>query len=357
MTLSRVDLLDETARLVAIPSVSGAEGAIAQYVWTALSASPHLDVVRIGDNVIARTTNDRPMRALLAGHLDTVPPAGNGTATVDGERLSGVGSADMKGGLAVMLDLARSLESPQIDCTYVFYAREEVARAESGLIEVQTSRPDLLACDVAIVLEPTNAIIEAGCQGVVRVEVCVRGVRAHSARPWVGTNAIHRMGKVLDLVSGFPEREPEIDGVTYHETLQAVGVEGGVAGNVIPDLARLTLSHRFAPDRTTDDAIDALVGYLAPVIDPDLGDTITVIDRAPAAPPGLGHPVIAALIDASGAAPVAKTAWTDVARFAERGTPAANFGPGDPLVAHSAGEFVVAEEIARVADALRAVLG
>jgi succinyl-diaminopimelate desuccinylase len=263
----------------------------------------------------------------------------------------------MKGGLAVMLDLARSLESPQIDCTYVFYAREEVARAESGLIEVQTSRPDLLACDVAIVLEPTNAIIEAGCQGVVRVEVCVRGVRAHSARPWVGTNAIHRMGKVLDLVSGFPEREPEIDGVTYHETLQAVGVEGGVAGNVIPDLARLTLSHRFAPDRTTDDALDALVGYLAPVIDPELGDTITVIDRAPSAPPGLGHPVIAALIDASGAAPVAKTAWTDVARFAERGTPAANFGPGDPLVAHSPGEFVVAEEIARVADALRAVLG
>ncbi len=350
-------LLESTARLVGIASVSRDERAIADHVEEFLRAITHLEVVRIDNNVVARTTLGRSTRVVLAGHLDTVPPAGNAAAVIDGSRLSGVGSADMKGGLAVMLALASHLSSPNVDCTYVFYACEEVARSESGLLAIATSQAELLEGDVAVVLEPTNAIIEAGCQGVVRLRVTLGGKRAHSARPWAGRNAIHRLGGLLERVSDFDERQPTIDGVQYHESLQAVGVEGGDAGNVIPAAATVTLSYRFAPDLSVTEARDQIFEFLAPVIDQTIGDLVEVVDSAPAARPNLAHPFLSALVDASGSSPVAKLAWTDVALFSERGIPAANFGPGDPLVAHTAEEFVDAGEIERVAETLRVLLG
>jgi succinyl-diaminopimelate desuccinylase len=356
VTARASDLLEATARLVDIASVSRNEGAIADHVESVLRGHDHLDVVRIEHNVVARTALGHPSRVVLAGHLDTVPPAGNARASITGNRLSGVGSADMKGGLAVMLALAGELVDPGVDLTFVFYACEEISRSESGLRCIEGVRPDLLDGDVAIVLEPTNGVIEAGCQGVVRVSVTMRGKSAHSSRPWVGSNAIHRLGQVISRVASYDERMPVIDGVTYHETVQAVAVEGGIAGNVIPNAASVVLSHRFAPDRDEHEALEWLRGFLAPILDESVGDAIEVIELAPSAAPNLNHPMIARLREASGSDPVAKTAWTDVAFFAERGVPAVNFGPGDPLNAHSAEEFVEADEIERVAVALRSLL-
>jgi len=350
------DLLARTAELVAVASVSHDERELADLVHVELSAVPWLEVTRIEDNVVARTHLGRPRRLVLAGHLDTVPPAGNERPRIDGDVLHGLGSADMKGGLAVMLALAGGLRSPSVDATYVFYACEEVATHFSGLKVVDRERPDLLAGDAAVLAEPTGARVEAGCQGVLRLEARLRGARAHTARPWTGRNAIHRLAPLLELVAGFEERRPVLDGCEYREALQAVGVSGGVAGNVVPDDARVAMSHRFAPDRDGEQAYAALRAYLAPALSPEVGDELVVEDSAPAAAPMLGHPLLASLVVSSGAPPRAKLGWTDVAFFAERGVPAANFGPGDPLVAHTAQERVERADLEAVHAALARVL-
>lgn len=355
--VAMTDLLRLTAQLVDVASVSREEKALADLVEQRLHALDLFETVRIEDNIVARTHLGRASRVALAGHLDTVVPNGNARADIQGEMLYGCGSADMKGGLAIMLDLAEHMVDPQHDVTLIFYTCEEIAREFSGLQAIFASDPDLLGADVAVLLEPTNALIEAGCQGVLRARVVLAGERAHSARPWTGINAIHRLGTVLSRVANFDERSPVIDGCTYHETLQATSVEGGVAGNVIPNRATLTLSHRFAPDQSIDEAFQTLVTFLEPALDRSLGDDVELIDAAPSAPPSLDHVLLQSLVSASGAAPVAKIAWTDVAFFFERGIPAANFGPGDPLVAHSAGEFVHARELQRVYEALTKVLG
>ncbi len=351
------DLLFETAQLVDIASVSRAERELADLVAQRLGALDLFETVRIADNIVARTHLGRASRVALAGHLDTVVPNGNARADIQGDMLYGVGSADMKSGLAIMLDLAEHAVEPTHDISLIFYTCEEIAREFSGLHAIAAAAPDLLSADVAVLLEPTNALIEAGCQGVVRIRVLLKGERAHSARPWTGVNAIHRLGEVLARVAVFDERAPVIDGCRYHETLQATSVEGGVAGNVIPDLVTLTLSHRFAPDRSVDEAFQTLVAYLEPALDRALGDDIELVDFAPAAPPSLDHPLLQSLVRASGATPLAKIGWTDVAFFYEHGIPAANFGPGDPLVAHSAGEYVRRQELVRVHRALAEVLG
>ena len=351
------DLLRQTAQLVDIASVSREERALADLVEQRLRDLALFETVRIEDNVVARTHLGRDSRVALAGHLDTVVPNGNAHADIQGDVLYGCGSADMKSGLAIMLDLAEHMVEPKHDVSLIFYTCEEIAREFSGLHAIRASDPDLLSGDVAVLLEPTNALIEAGCQGVLKVRVVLGGERAHSARPWTGINAIHRLGAVLSRVSNFNERAPVIDGCTYHETLQAVSVEGGVAGNVIPDRVVLTLSHRFAPDRSIDEAFETLVMFLSPALDRSLGDDVELIDAAPAARPSLDHALLQSLVRASGKAPVAKIGWTDVAFFFERGIPAANFGPGDPLVAHSAGEYVRSEELKRVHGALAEVLG
>jgi succinyl-diaminopimelate desuccinylase len=350
------DLIAATAELVAIPSVSHHEQAIADHVAARLAAVPWLTVDRVGDNLVARTNLGRPSRLVLAGHTDTVPVNGNADPRIEGDTLWGLGSADMKSGLAVMLALAEGLEEPSVDVSYVFYVCEEVAREHNGLVQLFGSRPDLLAGDVAILGEPTGGRVEAGCQGVLKVVATVRGERAHTARPWMGVNAIHRLGQVLCTVAGYQGRRPVIDGCEYREALQAVAVEGGVAGNVVPDVATVALNHRFAPDRDAGQAEAAIAALLAADLDGGRGDTLEVTERAPAAPPGLDHPMLARLVEATGAPARAKLGWTDVAFFAERGVPATNFGPGNPEVAHTAGERVERADVESVYDVLRTLL-
>jgi succinyl-diaminopimelate desuccinylase len=348
-------LLGLAAALVGIPSVSHHERAMADAVSAALGLCPWLTVERVGDNVVARTDLGRARRVLLAGHLDTVPPAeGNDEPRVEGDTLVGLGAADMKGGLAVFLHLAGGLDAPPVDLTWCFYAGEEVAREHNGLLRLWAERPDLLAADVAILGEPTGGVVEAGCQGTMRLRVTLTGIRAHTARPHTGRNAIHRLARVLTAIDGYEVRRPVIDGCEFAEQLQVVSVEGGVAGNVVPDRAVVVVNHRFAPDRSPSQAESAVRELLDPHLEP--GDHWELLEAAPAAPPALDDPVLAALVTASGAPPRAKVGWTDVAFFAERGVPAANFGPADPLLAHTPGEHVSAGELVRAAGVLDSVL-
>jgi succinyl-diaminopimelate desuccinylase len=350
------DLLAATVDLMAMPSVSGEEAEIADAVHKTLAACTWLEVERIGDNVVARTDLGRDHRLVLAGHLDTVPPGANARPRVDGDTVWGVGASDMKGGLAVMLDLATTVQTPSVDLTWCFYAREEISRNQSGLLELWQQRPDLLSGDAAILGEPTSAVVEAGCQGTMRVRITLRGVRAHTARPFTGRNAIHRLGALLLRVADWPPREVVLDGCTYAEQLQAVGIEGGVASNVVPDEAVVTLNHRYAPDRGQAEAEAFLHELLDPELELDGGDMWEMLDAGDGAPPSLGHPLLKALVVQSGAPPKAKVGWTDVASFWEHGVPAANFGPGDPLVAHHPDERVSRQQLERAREVLVALL-
>jgi succinyl-diaminopimelate desuccinylase len=348
------DLLQLTSDLVAVPSESHAEGPLVDWLETELSAVESLTVERVGENLVARTTGSSPVRLLLAGHTDTVPANGNATPRIEGDTLWGLGATDMKAGLAVMLELARTVTEPAIEVTYVFYATEEVAAVHNGLGHLFRDRPDLLEADVALIGEPTDAIIEAGCQGTMRIQITLLGARSHTARPWMGRNAIHRLGRLLAAVEAFPERRPVIDGCEFREALQAVAVTGGVAANVVPDEATVTLNHRFAPDRTPEEAEAALRALAAPHLED--GDTFEVVDCAGAAAPSLDHPVLRALIERNQLPVLAKLGWTDVARFASHGIPAANFGPGDATIAHTADERVGREPIERCYAALAELL-
>jgi len=350
------DLLALAAELVDIPSVSHDEKALADHVETALRAIGHLTVDRYGDTVVARTTLGRRRRLLLAGHLDTVPPFSDGGHSIDGDTLSGLGAVDMKGGLAVLLDLARSVAEPTVDATYLFYPCEEVERRHNGLALLLAERPDVLAADAAVLAEPTGGLVEAGCQGTMRVEVTMTGRRAHTARPWAGVNAVHRLGPVLRALEDYESRRVVLDDCEYTEQFQAVGVHGGVAGNVVPDEAVITLNFRFAPDRDIDAAEIELRRLLGSALDTGAGDRLVVVDGAAGAPPGLDHPLLSGLVGATGHPPRAKLGWTDVATLAAAGLPAANFGPGDPLLAHTADERVSRAELTGVRDALSLVL-
>jgi succinyl-diaminopimelate desuccinylase len=332
------DLLDRTAALVAIPSESHGEARLADHVEQRLRAIGVLTVDRIGDNVVARTQLGMPQRLVVAGHLDTVPADGNAAPRIEGDMLWGLGAADMKGGLAVMLELAETVPAPAVDVSWVFYAGEEVAAAHNGLRRLFAERPDLVAGDAALLGEPTGAVLELGCQGTMRLQVALRGARAHVARPWMGRNALHRAGRLLAALDEYEPRRPVIDGCEYREALQAVAAEGGVAGNVVPDLAVVTINHRFAPDRSVDEAQAHVADLLAPYLDD--GDEVEVMDVADAAPPGLAHPLLAALRERNRLDVRAKLGWTDVSRFAAAGIPAANFGPGDSELAHTRDERV-----------------
>ena len=336
MTLPHGDLFALTAALVDIPSVSFEEKAIVDILEADLHACAHLSVERIGDNLVARTELGRDRRLVLGGHTDTVPANGNERARIEGDTLWGLGSTDMKGGVATLLELARTVTEPAVDVTYVLYAREEVAVEHSGLREIEEARPELLEGDVALLGEPTLGAVEAGCQGTLRVEVTLRGARAHTARPWMGRNAIHRLGSLLALVDGYEARRPVVEGCEYREALQAVKVGGGVAGNVVPDEATVVINHRFAPDRTGGEAYSHVCDVLAPALDDQ--DSIRLTDLSPAARPGLDDPLLTALVERNGLEVRAKLGWTDVAFFAERGVPASNFGPGDATIAHTADE-------------------
>jgi len=338
-----------TARLVDIPSVSGQEGPLADAVERALRPLPHLAVHRDGNAVVARTTLGRPERVILAGHLDTVPVAGNLPSRAEGSRLYGCGTTDMKSGVAVQLRLAASLTSPGRDVTYVFYDCEEIAAERNGLLRLSRTRPDLLAGDFAVLMEPSSGEIEAGCQGTLRAEITAAGRRAHTARSWMGRNAIHEAGDILAVLRGYAAGEPEVEGLRYHEGLNAVGIRGGVAGNVVPDECVVTVNYRFAPDRDAAQA-EAFVRSLFPAW------PVTVLDVAEGARPGLAQPAAAAFVAAIGGAPRAKLGWTDVARFAALGIPAVNYGPGISEIAHTPDEYVEIGAIAACEARLRAWL-
>lgn len=349
-----MDLLQRTAELMAIPSVSLDETQLADHVATELGHLDHVEVERVGDNVVARTNLGRSQRLVLAGHLDTVPPNGNAEPKLDGDVLHGLGATDMKGGLAVMLELARNVPQPAVDVTWIFYVGEEIAAVHNGLGHLFRDRPDLVQGDAAILGEPTLAGIEAGCQGTVRVRVTLRGKRAHAARAWMGRNAIHRAGALLSALEHYEPRRPVLDGCTFHEAIQAVAIEGGVAGNVVPDEVRITLSLRFAPDRTSGEMRQHLMDVLAAVLEPV--DTVEVVDEAGAAPPSLDHPLLRGLLKRSGGGAQAKLGWTDVARFAAAGVPAVNFGPGDPTLAHTAEEHLDRRSLESAYAALKDLL-
>ena len=345
LDLINTDVVTLTATLVDAPSESLHEQALADDVEAALAALDHLTVVRDGNTIVARTELGRDERVVIAGHLDTVPENGNMPSRLEDGILHGLGSCDMKGGVAVALILAATIADPVRDVTYVFYDAEEIAAEFNGLGRIARERPELLAGDFAILMEPSNAGVEAGCQGTMRVDLRTAGERAHSARSWMGSNAIHAMAPVLDILATYPAREVEIDGLVYREGLNAVGISGGVSGNVVPDEAVVTINFRFAPDRTEDDAFI----HLQEVFE---GFGLTVTDSAPGAMPGLQRPAAAAFVEAVGAEVGPKFGWTDVAQFTTLGIPAVNYGPGNPLFAHKADEHVPVAHLHAVLESL-----
>ena len=343
------DVVTLTQQLVDIGSVSHHEQEIADAVESALRTLPHLTVTRRGHTVVARTDLGRGERVVIAGHLDTVPLNDNLPARLEDGILHGLGSCDMKGGDAVMLKLAADVTAPNRDLTFIFYEAEEVDSVHNGLRKLTESDPDLLEADFAILMGPSNASIEAGCQGTMRVDVRTTGERAHSARSWKGVNAIHLAGPILARLGDYVAREPEIDGLTYHEGLNATGIRGGVAGNVIPDECVIEVNFRFAPDRDEANAEAFVRDFFE-------GFDVTVTDMAAGALPGLDRPAAKAFVEAVGGEVAPKFGWTDVARFTALGVPAVNFGPGDPMFAHKQDEHVPMEHITRCELALKAWL-
>jgi succinyl-diaminopimelate desuccinylase len=345
-----------TAALIDMETVSGHETALADAVEASLRALGWLELVRDGDSIIARTSLGRPERVILAGHLDTVP-----LPTVSGSRgtvpsqwtvengvdvLWGRGATDMKGGVAVQLALAATLAEPTKDVTFVFYDHEEVEASLSGLGRLVRSHRDWLEADFAILLEPTAGTVEGGCNGTMRFEVTTVGEAAHSARAWMGSNAIHAAADILVRLRDYEPQTVNVDGLDYRESLNAVRIHGGTAGNVIPDRTVVEINYRFAPDKTPDQAEVVVRSLLE-------GFDVVRTDAAAGARPGLTHPAAASFIAAVGGTPKPKYGWTDVARFSELGIPAVNFGPGDALLAHKDNEHVRAEDIRGALAALR----
>jgi succinyl-diaminopimelate desuccinylase len=355
VTASALDLtadpVDLCAALVDVPSVSRNEKVLADLVEAALRGqAPHLEVVRSGNAVLARTDLGRERRVLLAGHLDTVPIADNLPSRRDGDLLYGCGASDMKAGDAVFLHLAATVAEPRHDLTLVFYDCEEIEAAANGLGRIERELRPWLDADLAILGEPTNCAVEAGCQGTMRVEIATGGRRAHSARSWLGVNAIHAAGEVLRRLEAYEARQVEIDGCGYREGLQAVKITGGVAGNVVPDECVVTVNFRFAPDRSVEQA----EAHVREVFD---GYDARLTDVSPGALPGLGKPAAQEFLAAAGGTASAKFGWTDVSRFAALGIPAVNYAPGDPNLAHTRDEHVDTRQVTAATETLRRFLG
>ena len=360
--------------LVSVASVSGTEEPLADAVAEALAALPHLEVLRHGNTVVARTHLGRPERVVIAGHLDTVPVSLH-TDNVPGRRESrggqeviwGRGSVDMKGGDAVLLHLAATLSAPRRDVTWVFYDNEEVTSDLNGLGRTLRERPEWLEADFAILAEPTGARVEGGCNGTLRLILTVHGLAAHSGRSWKGVNAVHAAGVLIERAATAPVREAEVEGLVYREGFSVVDISAGIAMNTIPDRCRLSINYRFAPDLSAEDALDRALRILAglpadgderaPTITAGTGPVEVVVDDlSPAARPGLNSPMAAELIAAvraRGGEVGPKYGWTDVARFSAAGIPAINLGPGDPMLCHTDDEHCPVEQIEDVAAILR----
>ena len=350
LTATSVDL---TRTICDIPSVSGDEGVLADAIVAALRELPHLELHRDGDTIVARTDLGRAQRVVIAGHIDTVPINGNvptRDVDIDGRpHLWGRGTVDMKAGVAVQLKLAAELSNPRVDITWMWYDNEEVDSDLNGLKRLSESRPDLFAADFAILGEPSDGQVEGGCNGTLRAIVRTHGVRAHSARSWIGENAIHKAAPVLARLADYRAREVPVEGLLYREGLNAVRIRGGVAGNVVPDLCEVEVNYRFAPSRSAQEAADHVKDVFA-------GFEVEVVDLAEGARPGLDAPLAQEFVAAVGAEPRPKYGWTDVARFSALGVPAVNYGPGDPHLAHHDEESVPIDQIEDVERGLRAWL-
>jgi len=345
-----------TAAVMDIESISGKEAALADAVESALRGLGRLEVTRNGDAVVARTMLGRAERIILAGHLDTVPlptvPGSRGTVPVswDGEVLYGRGATDMKGGVAVQLAIAATVPEPSKDVTFIFYDNEEVAAVKSGLGRLVRENRELLDADFGILLEPTNGTVEGGCNGTIRFEATTNGLAAHSARAWMGENAIHKAAPILARLAEYEPATVTVDGLDYRESLNAVKIHGGTAGNVIPDQCVVEINYRFAPDKSPAQAEAHVRALLS-------GFELVCTDSSAGARPGLNAPAAASFVAAVGREPLPKYGWTDVARLSEMGIPAVNFGPGDPLLAHSDNEHVDADAIRECLAALTRWLG
>lgn len=347
------NLAELTRELCDIESVSGNEKEIADAIFDALSSYPHLELIRDENAIIAKTNMGREKRVLIAGHIDTVPVASNLPSKLMAfEReqvIFGRGSVDMKAGVAVMLQLAASLENPRFDISWIFYDQEEVEASRNGLGRLVRNHPDQIKGDFAVLCEPTAATIEGGCNGTLRAELSFRGKKAHSARPWMGENAIHKLSSALDFLATYTPEEIEVDGLVYKESLNAVMVEGGIATNVIPDLATLTLNYRFAPSRSEAEAEELIRNLFS-------GVELKILDSAPGARPGLNSASASEFVAAVGGSANPKYGWTDVARFSALGIPAVNYGPGDPNKAHADDEALPVSQIYACEAGLRAWL-
>jgi succinyl-diaminopimelate desuccinylase len=344
----------ELTRLICdIPSVSGDEQTLADLIHDAVRALPHLEVYRDGDTIVARTCLGRAQRVVIAGHIDTVPINGNVPTRdieVDGvPHIWGRGTVDMKAGVAVQLKLAAELTEPRADITWMWYDHEEVDADLNGLTRLGRTRPDLFAGDFAILGEPSGGEVEGGCNGNLRAKVRTRGVRAHSARAWVGENAIHAAAPILARLAEYRPQTVTVDGLDYREGLNAVRITGGIAGNVIPDACEVEVNYRFAPSRSPEQATQHVRDVLA-------GFDVEIVDLAAGARPGLDAPLAQEFVAAVGAEPRPKYGWTDVARFSALGVPAVNYGPGDPHLAHHDEERVPIDQIVAVERGLRAWL-
>ena len=350
LSVSPVEL---TRVLCDIPSVSDDETPLADAIHAAISALPHLDVYRDGDTIVARTMLGRDQRVVIAGHIDTVPINDNlptRDVVVEGEAcIWGRGTVDMKAFVAVQTILAAELTAPRSDITWMWYDHEEVDSSLNGLGRLSKSRPDLFEADFAILGEPSNGQVEGGCNGTLRAVVRARGVRAHSARSWIGENAIHKAAPILERLSRYRAHTITVEGLEYREGLNAVSISGGIAGNVIPDLCEVQVNFRFAPSRSALEAEQ----HVRDVFE---GFEVEIVDLAPGARPGLDAPLAREFVAAVGAVPRPKYGWTDVSRFSALGVPAVNYGPGDPHLAHHDDERVPVAQIEAVARGLRAWL-
>ena len=335
-----------TLDLVNISSVSKDEKSIADSIEEALKKYSHLKLTRVNNSIVAKTNFRNKQRVVIAGHIDTVPANNNFPGKIDNAEVIGLGSVDMKSGIAVALKLAAELTSSNYDITYLFYESEEIETKYNGLELITKQQKDLLDCDFAILMEPTNGILEVGCQGSLRFEVSTSGKRSHSARWWNGENAIHKTNKILEILNNYKSREPEIDGYKFREGLQAVKINGGIAGNVVPDSVSVSINHRFAPDTSIDQATSNMKNLFKDF-------NFLLVDAANAAPTGLNNPLIKEFVSSIGKNIAPKFGWTDVARFASAGIPAINFGPGDPNLAHHPDEKVSISQIDDVYESLK----
>ena len=357
------DPAELTGRLCAVESVSGNETALADAVVDVLEKisagpGPDLEILRDGDTIVARTNLGLSERIVVAGHLDTVPVEDNlppvrthmtGENYPDDEVIWGRGACDMKAGVAMQLSTAAALTAPSRDASWVFYDHEEVDASLNGLGRVSRNHPDWLAGDFAILGEPSNASVEGGCNGTIRVDVTTTGVRAHSARAFMGVNAIHAAAEVLTRLAEFETDTVTVDGLDYRESLSAVNIHGGVAGNVVPDECVVSVNYRFAPSKSAAEA----EAFLRELFN---GFDVIVTDAAEGARPGLDRAIAQDFIDTLGLSPAPKLGWTDVSRFSALGVPAVNFGPGNPLYAHKSDEHVRVTEVEQATATLRSYL-